>query len=175
MKKIGILIVSLLLVFNLTGCGEKTLTKDEEGNKKTTFNINETATVNKTKIKINSVKKIMSECSWEFEGTCYAESKPDGDFYLLVDLTIENTGEDSLNISSIMSFELKDSNGEKGQYALLTKNITSQLDGSVMSNDMLKGQIAFDVKEAESYNFYYQDSLLDDKIKFTINKSDITE
>ena len=72
-----------------------------------------------------------------------------------------------------MSFNLKDTNGEQGKYTFLSKNVTSQLDGSVMANDLLKGQIAYDVKDSDKFYFYYIDSLLDDQIKFIINKSDI--
>ena len=72
----------------------------------------------------------------------------------------------------MMSFELKDSNGEKGKYAFLTEAISSQLDGTVMAGDLLKGQIAYDIKDSETFNFYYSDNL-DDQVKFTINKSDI--
>lgn len=166
---IGLLAIAL---FGLTGCQE-TVSQDENGNAKTEFSISETATVNDTKIKINSVKKIERECAWEFDGQCQSYTEPDNDYFLIIDLTIENTGSEELAISSMMSFDLKDANGEKGSYALLTESISSQLDGSVMAGDLLKGQIAYDVKDSETYNFYYLDSLLDDQIKFVINQSDI--
>ena len=93
--------------------------------------------------------------------------------FSVIDLTIENTGSEELSISSMMSFDLKDSNGERGSYALLTESISSQLDGQVMAGDLLKGQIAYDVKDSDVFNFYYLDSLLDDQIKFVINKANI--
>ena len=133
----------LLSVILLTGC-EETVSTDDSGNAKTTFDISETATVNDTRIKINSVTRVDQECSWE-----------------------------ELSISSMMSFDLKDSNGERGSYALLTESISSQLDGQVMAGDLLKGQIAYDVKDSDVFNFYYLDSLLDDQIKFVINKANI--
>ena len=144
-----------------------------DGNSKKEFSINETATVNNTKIKINSVKKIDKECLWEYDGKCQSYSEPENDFFILIDLTIENTGDKETNVSSIMSFDIKDTNGEKGKYSLLTKNIQSQLDGGIMAGDLLKGQIAYDVKDSEQYYFYYSDSLLDTHIKFVINKNDI--
>ena len=174
MKKIIAGLFALIVMFSLTGCTETT-TKDENGNTKTEFSMTETATVNDTKITINSVKKIASECSWEYDGKCQSYNNPKNAFFLLIDLTIENTGSDELSVSSIMTFSLKDSSGEKGEYALLTNSISSQLDGSIMAGDLLKGQIAFDVKESDKYYFYYQDSLADDSIKFVINSSDITE
>ncbi len=172
MKKILSIGLLILAILGSTGCQE-TVSQDENGNTKTEFSISETAIVNDTKIKINSVKKIETECAWEYNGQCQSYTEPDNDYFLIIDLTIENTGSEELAISSMMSFDLKDSSGEKGSYALLTESITSQLDGSVMAGDLLKGQIAYDVKESETYNFYYLDSLLDDQIKFIINQSDI--
>lgn len=167
---------TLLLLFTvtllITGCTD-TQSTDEDGNKKREFSITETATVNDTDIKINSVEKIEKECSWEFEGVCQSYNEPENDYFLLIDLTIENNGEEDLAISSLLTFDLKNSEGEKGNYAMLTNSINSQLDGSIMPGDLLKGQIAYDVKESEAFNFYYQDSLLDDNIKFIINKDDI--
>lgn len=162
--------VSLILFFIIlaTGC-----TTAEENNEKREFSINETATVNKTKIKINSVKKIESECLIEFDDECMSETTPKNDFFLLIDLTLENTGNEDTSISSILSFDLKTKEGEQGSYTFLTENISTQLDGSIMPNDVLKGQIAYDVKETDEYYFYYRDSIFDKNIKFIIKKSDI--
>lgn len=164
-----------LLFICVTGCYATTTSSDEKGNSKKEFSITETATVNKTKIKVNSVKKILNECSWEYDGQCQSYTEPENNFFLLLDLTIENNGDEELNVSSIASFELKNSSGEKGKYSFSTKSVTSQLDGSVMSGDSLKGQILYDVKESNEYYFYYKDSLIDDSIKFVIKNSDITE
>ena len=175
MKKIISLLTLCIVSFGIVGCTGSTVSKDEKGNTKTVFSANETATVNNTNIKINSIKKIYKECLLEYDGECQSYNEPKNDYFLLIDLTIENNDEEELNVSSMMSFELKDSSGEKGEYALLTNGISSQLDGSVMSGDILKGQIAYDVKDSDTYSFYYLDSLLDDKIKFNINSSDISE
>lgn len=173
MKKIILGFISIFtLSFMLTGC-TGTISTDDKGNIKKEFNISETATVNKTKIKINSVKKVESECMSEYDNECLLKTEPESDYFLVIDLTIENTDSEELSVSSIMSFNLKDTNGEQGKYTFLSKNVTSQLDGSVMANDLLKGQIAYDVKDSDKFYFYYIDSLLDDQIKFIINKSDI--
>ena len=172
MKKLLMIGLTMVLLVGITGCTE-TVSQDESGNEKKEFTLTETAIVNDTKIKINSVTKLERECSWEYDGECQSYTKPENDYFLIIDLTIENNGSEELNISSMMSFDLKDSNGERGKYALLTEAISSQLDGSIMSGDLLKGQIAYDVKDSDTFNFYYLDSLLDDQIKFVINKSDI--
>lgn len=173
MKKLMMLGTALLLILGLSGCTE-TVSTDNDGNEKTEFSIQETANVNDTKIHVNSVTRVDNECSWEYDGECQSYTEPENDFFLVIDVTIENTGSDELAVSSLMSFDLRDSNGEKGSYAYLDA-VTSQLDGTLMAGDNLKGQIAFDVKDSESYNFYYLDSLIDDQIKFVINKTDITQ
>ncbi len=170
-----ILLVIMLFVLCITGCASKTVSTDKNGKTKKEFSINETAIVNNTKITINSVKKIYSECSWEYEGKCYSSSEPDNAYFLLIDLTLENTGTEETNVSSIMQFELKMPNGEKASQELMLKSVKSSLDGSIMPNDLLKGQIAYDVSDEDYYYFYYQDGLLDDNIKFIINRSDISE
>lgn len=175
MKKLKLLAVTSLLLLSLTGCTEETVTTDEKGNTKKEFSITETASVNDTKIKINSVKKVTKDCLIEYDGKCQSYTEPENDYFLVIDLTIENTGDEELSISSMVSFDLKNTSGEKGEYTFLTESVSSQLDGSVMSGDLLKGQIAYDVKDDEKFNFYYSDSLLDDQIKFVINKTDIIE
>lgn len=172
MKKFIVSTFIFMSMFLLVGC-TSTLSTDDQGNKKIEFSISETANVNDTKIKINSIKRITKDCLYKYNGKCQSYTKPDNDYFILIDLTIENNGDDTLAISSIMSFSLKDSEGEQGEYALLTDSITSQLDDEIMAGDKLKGQIAFDVKDSEAYYFYYEDSLIDEPIKFIINKSDI--
>ena len=175
MKKLFFGALSLLMAMSLlTGCTD-TISHDEKGNDKTEFSFGETATVNSTTIKINSVKKVLKECFLEYNGQCQSYTEPKNEFFLVIDLTIENTSDKELAISSLLSFELKTPDGEKCEQSYMLKSIESQLDGTVMSGDSLKGQIAYDVKQSNEYNFYYKDSLLDNSIKFIINHSDITE
>lgn len=174
MKKIHIYMFIVFICTIVTGCTE-TISTDSQGNSKKEFAVDEVALVNKTKVKINSIKKIYSECSWEYNGECYSKNEPDGDFFLLIDLTLENTSDKELNISSLLQFDLKSPNGEKANQEIMLNAIKSSLDGGIMSNDILKGQIAFDVNEEDYYYFYYKDGFLDDNVKFVINKSDIRE
>lgn len=168
-KYLLLLFVSLLL---LTGCVD-TESTNEKGEKTRTFNVSETAKVNNTIFKINSIKKIEKECMFEFDGKCSSWNEPENDFFLVIDLTIENNGEEDLAISSMISFDLKDIDGVKGNYAILTESVKSQLDGTVMPGDKLSGQIGYDVKNSNEYNFYFIDSLLDSPIKFIFNQTDI--
>lgn len=174
MKKYFVVMMMFCFCILTTGC-VKTTSSDDKGNERTEFTIGETAIVNNNTIKINSVKKIYSECLWEYDGECYSSNEPDKDYFLIIDLTIENNGDEEISISSLLQFELKHPDGEKASQNIMLNAINSSLDGSIMPNDILKGQIAYDVADADYYYFYYQDSLLDNSIKFKINKSDIKE
>lgn len=179
-KKVKALIL-LTTIICLTGCvnsktnliDNKNVTNNKVEQKK--FTVKDTAVVNNTKIKINSVKKIYSECSWEYDGECYSLNKPENDYFLLIDLTIENDSNEEKAVSSLMQFDLKFPNGEKASQEYMLKAIKSSIDGSIMPNDLLKGQIAFDVADEDYYYLYYQDEIWGDSIKFVISKSEISE
>lgn len=175
MRKFIMVLIIILMTFTVSGCFQETVTKDTEGNTKNEFSIGETAVVNNTKITINSVKKIEKECLFEYDGKCESYNKPDGDYFLVIDITIENIGEEEMSISSLMQFELKNSSGEKADQSVTLQAVKSSLDGNVMAHDILKGQLGYDVTDSEYYYLYYQDSLLDDSIKIKINKTDIVE
>lgn len=170
--KTKFIVLFLFISLTITGCS-LTESTNEKGEKTSEFNVGEIAKVNNTKMVINSVTKIYKECSFEWEGKCESYTEPENDYFLLVDLTVENIGSETLSISSLMSFDLKDNNGEKGSLSFMLDAVKSSLDGDVMAGDKLKGQIAFDVKDSNVYYFYYSDSLVDSPIKFVINKEDI--
>ena len=158
MKKLFYAVLTGCLICFSVACTD-TESTNENGEKQTEFTIHETASVNQTNIKINSVKKVDKECFFSYGGKCQSYTTPEKDFFLV--------------ISSVLSFELKTPDGEKADQEYLSQSVKSQLDGKVMPNDLLKGQLAYDVKEADQYYFYYEDSLLDSPIKFVINRSDI--
>lgn len=170
--KTKFIVLFLFISLTITGCS-LTESTNEKGEKTSEFNVGEIAKVNNTKMVINSVTKIYKECSFEWEGKCESYTEPENDYFLLVDLTVENIGSETLSISSLMSFDLKDNNGEKGSLSFMLDAVKSSLDGDIMAGDKLKGQIAFDVKDSNVYYFYYSDSLVDSPIKFVINKEDI--
>lgn len=171
-KYINISAIILVFTILLTGC-TGTTTTDEDGNTRREFTINEKAIVNDAEIKINSVKRIDSDCFWEYEGECQSETLPDNDFFLIIDLTIENKGDEDLNVSSLLSFNLKNTDGEEGDLNIFLNTVNTQLDGSIMPGDLLKGQIAYDVSESDNYYFYFRDNLLSKDVRFTIDSSDI--
>lgn len=97
---------------------------------------------------------------------------PQEDKYLIVDMTVKNTTEESKTVSSIMNLSLKDTEGYKYDMALYS-GIKSQLDGEVAPGDTLRGQIAFDVPESETYELLFDDPFTSGQAVWTIPAGEI--
>ena len=87
---------------------------------------------------------------------------PDGYQFLLVDLTIENKGADSAQISSMAQLWVKDMTGQRYRAdfpAMRAANGTAP-DGELSAGEKLKGQVAYAVpKDAEGLIFVFDDSM----------------
>lgn len=76
---------------------------------------------------------------------------------LQANFTIENSGTDELNVSSIISFEAKDDEGTKLEQELF--DCGSGLDGSVLPGDKLKGNICWSGAATDIVRIYYSSAL----------------
>ena len=99
-------------------------------------------------------------------------TSPDYDFYLVLDVTIENFTDESESLSSLLQTELQGSDDYMYDQALFV-DTRGSLDGDVPAGGSLRGEIAFDVPELEGYIFLYQPDLFSDSIPFIIYASDI--
>ncbi len=64
---------------------------------------------------------------------------------LTATFVIHNVGDDDLNVSSIISFEAKDGEGEKGAFSF---TLDGQLDGKVLPGDSLRGNVQWEFAAA---------------------------
>lgn len=71
---------------------------------------------------------------------------------------IENTGTEDLNVSSIMSFSAKDTEGTKLEQEIMDCS-GGGLDGKVLPGDKLKGNICWTLPTATTFKLYYEASL----------------
>ena len=78
---------------------------------------------------------------------------------LKANFTIENKGSQDLNVSSMLSFSAKDSEGSKLEQAIMDCG-SSSLDGKVLPADKLKGDICWKASTGDTFKIYYQASLL---------------
>lgn len=70
-----------------------------------------------------------------------------GNQYMIVDVTVQNVSSSEQDFSSLLSFTLKDSTGQKYDQAFVS-GATSP-DGKIEPNDKLRGQLAYEVPTAQ--------------------------
>lgn len=125
--------------------------------------IGDTISDEEFKITLNSAK---------FSKSDLFDIKPENDNYLILDVSIENLSDEENSISSLISFELQGSDNFEYTQSLTAKK-KGNLDGSIQPGGKLRGQIAYDVADLESYLFTYKNSLLSDSVSFQINANQI--
>lgn len=114
-------------------------TQDQEQAKTETYKIGDSVKAGNLVFTVNSTRV---DTGNEF-------IKPDeGNIYYIIDVTVENTGDKSENVSSLMMFKLFDSDG-------YNYNITfgpetkGQVDGEIAAGRKLRGELVFEIpKEA---------------------------
>jgi hypothetical protein len=70
---------------------------------------------------------------------------PDGHHYLAVDVTILNTSDRDLTVSSLLFFDLVDAGGTVQQIAPIAGTDIPGIDGPVAAHDVRRGFVVFDV------------------------------
>lgn len=71
-----------------------------------------------------------------------------------VELEIENTSDESENISTMLSMDLMTSDGYSMDHAMVSGR--GSLDGELGPGRSLKGEVVFDTEEAEFYEFFFE-------------------
>ncbi len=87
--------------------------------------------------------------SVRFDGGSEFFGPEDGERWLAIDCTLQNRGDDSTNLSSLLMFELVDEEHYKKDMAIFAETKGS-LDGELGAGRTLRGEIAFSVGEAET-------------------------
>ena len=104
------------------------------------------------------------------QGGGFAE--PDEDFFLILDVTIENLDDESTNISTLLQFELQGSDDFKYDLSIFA-DTKGDLGGSLASGSKVRGEIAFDVPTLDSYTVLYQHDLFSDSVPFLVASTDL--
>jgi flagellar basal body-associated protein FliL len=93
------------------------------------------------------------------QGDQYSVPKA-GNQYLIVDVTVNNKSGQAQTISSLISFILQDSTGQKYTETITTLSGVTAPDGSVQDGAKLRGQLIYEVpKSMKSYTFEFQPSI----------------
>jgi hypothetical protein len=80
----------------------------------------------------------------------------EGNVYLLVDVTAENTGDEEAALSSMMQTEVVDSEGFSYNVTIVL-DAKGSFDGSVGAGRKLRGEIAYEVPKDASLEFIFSD------------------
>ena len=97
--------------------------------------------------------------------------EPSNDQYLVLDLTIENTGTEAQNVSTILQMSVQDEEGYTYDVDLFTETKGS-LDGEVGPGRMMRGEVAFDVSKSNTYEFIFEDPFESGQAIWKINVSE---
>ena len=99
-------------------------------------------------------------------------SGPDEETYLIVDATIENNSDDSLNLSSLLSFDLRGSDSYAYDVSIFV-DTQGDLGGEVRPGSRLRGEIAYDVPLLDFYELSFEPSFFSgEPIMFVIYAED---
>lgn len=137
MKKLLALAACLLMAFPLWGCSSQGGNNSSGG---VQYTQGETATVGVTKTTLNEVKESHGQGSY---------SPAAGNVFLLCEVTVENTSDEEMNISSMMSFACT-VDGEETDVsipAMASRGDKQQMDGSIPTGESMTGVLGYEVPE----------------------------
>lgn len=98
--------------------------------------------------------------------------KPKEDMYLYVSVTLENKGSKSQHISSLANFELADPEGIRYNITIAPDS-KGKVDGEIAPGQKLKGELAFDVAEADYYELIHKEVFANGQVIWKFDKSEI--
>lgn len=146
MKKILAALLLACMVFTVTGCGS-----EDKVNK-----IGDTAQADDFKITVNSVRT-------SSEGFT---APKDGMEYFIIDVTLENVGNEEKTISSLLCFNLTNENGDR-QNASITATTSKDAGGTVAAGAKIQGEIAFETKPEGKLTLKFRPGL-DEVVTFEV-------
>lgn len=171
----------------LVGCEESEVTKVEKTTEETDVVVNEETNIDTVddeqadedvtglnlgigdtvafdglEVTLNSVHKSMGQEFFE----------PDNAYYVILNVTIENTTDKPEHISSLLNFKLIDADGYNQDIGLFA-DTKGSLDGEVGAGRNMRGEIAFDAYESDTYEFIFENPFTSGQAIFTFDASEI--
>ncbi|GAA0466280.1 DUF4352 domain-containing protein [Alkalibacillus silvisoli] len=119
---------------------------EEEGNEEEEVSIGDTVQFDDLKITLLGTRQIESDNEFIEE---------DNDLFLAVELEVENTGDEEESMSTMLNMSLFTSDGYSQDQTLMVDGRGS-LDGSLGAGRSMKGEIVFDVEDADFYEFIFE-------------------
>jgi hypothetical protein len=93
-----------------------------------------------------------------------------GNIYVIVDVTVRNTGDDPYNLSSLLQTALRDPEGREHNLTIaIGADTQGQLDGTIPPGDILRGEEAFEVPEGSTgLQFVFSQALGDQQARWNL-------
>ncbi|PZN00859.1 MAG: hypothetical protein DIU76_11980 [Bacillota bacterium] len=158
MKLKACLMSVVLLGALLTGCSESQVQKvDNQGQAQQqqnqqqqqqqpqVFKVGDTVQFDNLHITVHGARTSKGS---EFE-------KPQQGKFLIVDVTVENKGNEPATVSQLMQTKLQDDQG-RSYTPIIFSGAKGQLDGEVGPGRKLRGEVVFDVPNAAHYEFIFE-------------------
>lgn len=165
MKKILHILLCSIVVFGLTGCfsdvqSENSVT-DNNGNNKTSFNLNETAVFENVHYTVTDV---------EYSNGNEWDSPAEGKEYVIVTLKIENKSDSKISYNTY-DWKILNSQGQEDDETIAIINSDTSLDsGDLAPGGTKTGTLIYEEPKNESSLklLYYSNSFFDEESTFEI-------
>ncbi|NJP37940.1 DUF4352 domain-containing protein [Alkalicoccus luteus] len=118
---------------------------EEEGQEEESISIGDTITFDGLAITLND--------AYTSDGNDF--ETPNNDHYVILDMTIENTTDEEANISTMLQMSLQDDESYTHDVTIYT-DTTGTLDGEIGAGRDVRGEVAFDVNDSDTYEFIFE-------------------
>lgn len=165
MKKILSILVCVFVLLGMTGCVSESESSsgvsDVSGNKKTSFNVNETAVFEDVHYTVTNV---------EYSNGSEWDTPADGKNYVILTLKIENKSDSKISYNTF-DWKMINSQGQEDDEAFTTINSdTSLSSGDLAAGGTKTGTLVYEESKDETSLklLYYSNSLFDENSTFEI-------
>ena len=114
-----------------------------------TFNIGDTVRLGNLEITVNGIMGSLGKDIW---------SPETGNYFLYIDATIVNRGDEAEIVSSLFQMELRDDEGRSYDvdFTAISANDAGQLDGEIFAGGVLRGQVGYQLPaKPENLNWHF--------------------
>lgn len=194
MKKFTLLIVLLFTIVSvLVACGEESSVTPVENNAGDEDNVeekkqanneaenesNENEVVEKEDLSVGTTidfdgLNVALKKAYKYDGDPDALEEPENDYFIILDVSIENTTDESANISSMLQMSLLDQDSYSQEMGIMV-DTKGSLNGEIGAGRTMAGEVAFDVVESDFYEFIFEDPFTSGQAIWKINVEDLEE
>ncbi|MFB4164909.1 DUF4352 domain-containing protein [Alteribacillus sp. JSM 102045] len=142
---------------------EETEEAEEEAPENETYGLGDAVNFDDTTITLTNVRYTSDEFS-----------DPENDHFIAIELDIENNGEESADISTMLNMSLLSANAYEQDQTVMGDS-KGNLDSEIGPGRNLKGEVVFDAEDSEYYEFIFDDPFTSGQAIWEFDKEEIAE